>query len=281
MKRSMAKKLVSIVLVLTLAFVVVGCTEEEVTEKLTLATTTSTYDSGLLGELMSQFEEESGYQADVIAVGTGQALEVGRRGDADIIFVHAEELEKEFVAEGYGTERTYVMYNDFVVLGPEDDPANLKGTDDLGLALQKVEQIGLKGESSFASRGDDSGTHTKELSLWNIYGIDIDGDWYNSLGQGMGDTLITANEMQSYTLADRGTFLSMEDHLPNLAILFEGDENLFNPYGIIPINPEQHDVNYEGAEELVEFFVRADIQEQIGEFGKDKFAQPLFFSDAD
>ncbi|WP_408955861.1 substrate-binding domain-containing protein [Natroniella sp. ANB-PHB2] len=281
MKRSMLRKLMPMVLVLILVFVVVGCTREEVTEKLTLATTTSTYDSGLLRELIPQFESENGYEVDIIVVGTGQALEIGRRGDADIIFVHAEELEKEFVAEGYGTERTYVMYNDFVVLGPENDPANIKGTDDLGVALQKIEETGLEGESSFASRGDDSGTHTKEMNLWVAYGIGVDGDWYNSLGQGMGDTLITANEMQSYTLADRGTFLSMEDHLANLDIVFEGNEELFNPYGIIPINPNQHNVNYEGAEELVEFFVRADIQEKIGEFGKVFFEQSLFFPDAD
>ncbi|MCK8825690.1 substrate-binding domain-containing protein [Fuchsiella alkaliacetigena] len=272
------KKFILLVLIAALMLTVTACGRgDEAAKRLILATTTSTYDSGLLGELMPQFEEEKGYDVEIIALGTGQALEIGRRGDVDIILAHAKELEEEFVAEGYGTERTYVMYNEFVVLGPEDDPANLKGTTDLGVALQSIEETA----SSFASRGDDSGTHTKELNLWDEYGIDVAGDWYNSLGQGMGDTLITANEMQSYTLADRGTYLSMEDQLPNLTVVFEGAEQLFNTYGVIPINPERHDVNYEGVQKLVEFFIRDDIQEKIGKFGGDEFAQPLFFPAAD
>ncbi|MCK8817355.1 substrate-binding domain-containing protein [Natroniella sulfidigena] len=276
MKRSF---LIALVLILT--FVFIGCTREDTTERIRLATTTSTDDSGLLEELLPIFEKESDYNVEVIAVGTGQALEIGRRGDVDLLLVHALELEHEFVAQGYGTERFPVMYNDFVIVGPDDDPADIKEESNLGDSLKAVYQAGLAGDATFASRGDDSGTHAKEINLWSEYEIDREGDWYKSLGQGMGDTLITANEMQSYTLADRGTYLSMKDYLPNLAILVEGDQELFNPYGIIPINPDQHDVNYERAEKLVEFFVRSDIQEQIGEFGKDKFGQPLFFPDAD
>ncbi len=244
-----------------------------------LATTTSTDDSGLLKELLPIFEQESGYEVQVIAVGTGQAMKIGRMGDADILMVHARELENQFVNDGYGTERYSLMYNDFVLLGPVTDPAQVKSTETIKEALQAIES----NKAMFASRGDESGTHLKEESLWDEAEIDVSGtDWYKSLGQGMGETLITANEMQTYTIADRGTYLSMKHNLPNLEIVFEGDESLFNPYGIIPVNPDRFDrINHEGAKEMVEFFVREDIQEKIGEFGKDEYGQPLFFPDAD
>ncbi len=171
------------------------------------------------------------------------------------------------------------MYNDFVVVGPVDDAAGLGEAHELGEALVSIQESGEEGEVRFASRGDESGTHTKEKNLWGEDLSLIEGeDWYLSLGQGMGPTLIAANEMRAYSLTDRSTYLSVQDVLSNLAILFEGDEVLFNPYAIIPLNPEMFPhVNYEGAQALVDFFMCRDIQEQIGEFGKEKFEQPLFF----
>jgi len=252
-------------------------------ETIQLATTTSTDDSGLLEELLPIFREETGYQVDVIALGTGQALEIGRRGDADVLMVHAPELEKEFVDKGYGTARHHIMYNDFVLAGPESDPAGLGKENGLIAALHRMYQSGTRGEATFASRGDESGTYVKERELWEAADLEVEKEnWYLSLGQGMGDTLITANEMQAYTLTDRGTFLAMKDNLTNLTLLFEGDEKLINPYGIIPVNPERHShINISGAEALVEFFRSDDIQNKIGEFGKDYYGQPLFFPDAE
>ena len=252
-------------------------------EIIQLATTTSTDDSGLLEELLPIFQEETGYQVDVIAVGTGQALEIGRRGDVDILLVHAPDLEEEFVDNGYGTVRHHIMYNDFVLAGPKSDPAGIGKENQLAAALHKIYQFGRKGGATFASRGDESGTHVKEKGLWEDADLEVEREnWYLSLGQGMGDTLITANEIQAYTLTDRGTFLAMQDNLTNLTLLFEGDEKLINPYGIIPVNPEKYShINISGAEALVEFFRSEDIQNKIGEFGKSDYGQPLFFPDAD
>lgn len=289
----MARKMVWL-LVLVLVLSMAACApppeepeeEEEVAEPdevvLTLATTTSTEDSGLLDDLLPVFEEETGYEVDVIAVGTGQALEIGRRGDADILLVHAPELEEEFVDEGYGTERYPVMYNDFILLGPPEDPAQLGEAAETPEAMQALVDAGEAGEAEFASRGDESGTHTKELSLWEGVQDDVEEmEWYNSLGQGMGDTLVAANEMGAYTLADRGTYLAMEEQLANLEIVFEDSPELHNPYGIIPVNPEEFpNVHYDAAQELVDFFIRDDIQERISEFGVEEFGQPLFFPDA-
>ncbi|WP_350342998.1 substrate-binding domain-containing protein [Proteinivorax tanatarense] len=273
------KKLVFAVLVST--FFLVGCSPSD-EAALTLATTTSTDDSGLLDELLPIFEEETGHQVDVIAVGTGQALEIGRRGDADILLVHAKELEKEFVENGYGTERFTVMYNDYIFLGPVEDVANVKDSSNVDEGLSKIYQAGQNNETNFNSRGDNSGTHNKEKSLWEYYDFNAEGkNWYNSLGQGMGDTLIASNEMGAYTLTDRGTFLSMKDKLENLQIVLEGDDLLHNPYGIIPVNPNKFsNVNSEAAQELVEFFIREDIQDMIGEYGIENFGQPLFFPNA-
>ncbi len=269
--------LVSVLLVASLALI--GCSKED---RLTLSTTSSIYDSGLLDKLISEFEAEFDYDVSIIAVGTGQALEAGRMGDVDILLVHAEKLEKEFVEKGYGTERFSVMYNDFLVLGPSDDPANIKAQDGIGDVLHRIQETGLADKTSFTSRGDDSGTHAKEIDLWDEHVDDFArGDWYKSLGQGMGDTLTTSNEMHAYTIADRGTFLAMEYSLANLEILFEGDEDLCNPYGIIPVNPDIHNVNHEGAKALVEFMLRDDIQDKIGEYGKDEFGEPLFFPDGE
>ncbi|MGM0414835.1 MAG: substrate-binding domain-containing protein, partial [Bacillota bacterium] len=241
----------------------------------------------LLDELLPVFTEETGIEVDVVAVGTGQALEIGRRGDADILMVHAPDLEKEFIEEDYGTKRTYIMYNNFVIVGPPEDPAGLSDLaeedQDIAPAMEKLYEAGNNGSLRFLSRGDNSGTHVKEMELWKMAGIDDvqDADWYYSLGQGMGTTLITANEMAGYALTDRGTFLKMAEKSANLKILYEGNEALNNPYGIIPLNPEKFDsINYQAAQKLVDFMVRDDIQERIGEFGVDKFDQPLFFPDA-
>jgi len=275
---------VSLTMILA-AMLVAGCqgeSDEEVTT-MVLATTTSTYDSGLLHKLLPVFEEEHHMEVEIISVGTGQAIETGGRGDCDIILVHAQELEDQFVEEGYGTERIDVMYNDFVVLGPEGDPAGVYDNADITEALQNIVEHAEDEEVPFLSRGDGSGTHTKEVNLWDLAGIGDyeESEWYNSLGQGMGDTLIAANEMQGYVLSDRGTFLSMEEDLPNLEIIFEGDDELANPYGIIPVNPEEHpEVNHEAAQLMIEFFTSEETREKIGEFGIDEFGEPLFFPDA-
>ncbi|OWZ83399.1 substrate-binding domain-containing protein [Natranaerobius trueperi] len=276
----MLKKSLLVLLGLTLILPLLGCESES--EVLTLATTTSTEDSGLLDELLPIFEDETGYRVDVIAVGTGQALEIGRSGDADILLVHAKGLEKEFVEDGYGTKRYPVMYNDFVVLGPSKDPAAVLEANNLEKTITEIYETGEKNETSFASRGDKSGTHVKESALWEKFQLDVEAkEWYNSLGQGMGDTLIAANEMNAYSLSDRGTFLSMKDKLKNLDIVFEGDDLLTNPYGIIPVDPDTHEnVKYDASKELVEFFTRDDTQKKISEFRVDEYGEPLFFPDA-
>lgn len=271
---------VPMVLVLLIILGAVGTVEVEA-ESLTLATTSSTEDSGLLGELLPVFEERTGYDVDVIAVGTGQALETGRRGDTDVLLVHAPELEKEFVEAGFGTDRYYIMSNDIIIVGPADDPAGLAELDTAEQAMQTIKETGEAGELTFTSRGDGSGTHFQEQQLWEAAAIDLEAEvegsnWYNSLGQGMGPTLITANEMGAYTLTDRGTFLSMQDELNNLEEIFAGPEELDNPYSILPVNPEMYEVNYEGALEFVKFFLERETQEMIGEFGVENYGEPLF-----
>lgn len=258
-----------------------GQQEEEPKEtggRIILATTTSTQDSGLLDYILPVFEEEYGITVDVVAVGTGKALEMGRNGEADILLVHAKESEEEFVAEGHGLERRDVMYNDFILVGPAEDSLGLKenyGNDILG-ALTAISE----NEATFVSRGDDSGTHKKELSIWSAAGIEPAGDWYVEAGAGMGDVLKMADEMQAYTLTDRATYLNMRDVL-ELEIVVEGDENLFNQYGIIPVNPEKSEqINAEGAQKLFEWFLSEETQKLIGEYGVEEFGQPLFTPNA-
>ena len=283
----MIKNVKTIIIVAVLImFILSGCQANPAGEESTsivLATTTSTYDSGLLDELLPMFEEKHNIDVEVISLGTGQAIETGERGDCDIILVHARELEEQFVAEGYGTERFDVMYNDFVILGPEGDSRDIYPSADVSEALTNIVEHMENEEINFLSRGDGSGTHAKEINLWEDSGIDDyeDQEWYNSLGQGMGDTLVATNEMKGYTLADRGTYLSMEDNLPNLEIVFEEDVALANPYGIIPINPDKHDrIKHEEAMLMVEFFTSEEVQEKIGQFGIDDYGEPLFFPDA-
>ncbi len=255
---------------------------QEVIE-ITLATTTSTYDSGLLHEILPEFEEAHNIQVNIISLGTGQAIETGKRGDCDIILVHARDLEEQFVENGYGTERFDVMYNEFVLVGPEGDPGSVYDSVDITEALDNIVAHTSAEEVPFLSRGDDSGTHTKEMNLWELAGYDqiTEEEWYDSMGQGMGDTLIVTNERQGYVLADRGTFLSMEDKLPNLEIVFDEDDELANPYGIIPVNPDEHPhVKHEEAQLMVEFFTSEETQQKISEYGIDEYGEPLFFPDA-
>lgn len=253
---------------------------------LRLATTTSTADSGLLDAILPDFEQQYNARVDVVAVGTGQALKLGENGDADVVLVHARAREDAFVEQDFGVNRRDVMYNDFVVVGPQDDPAGIKGMEQASVAFKAIADAG----ATFASRGDDSGTFTKEQSIWASAGVTPTAElgWYKSLGQGMGETLITANELQAYSLADRGTFLSMRDRLPNLTILVGGDtidankdKSLLNPYGVIPVNPELHTgINAELAEQFAEWLTSPATQARIGEFGKDTFGQPLFYPSA-
>ena len=205
---------------------------------ITVASTTSTENSGLFDYLLPIFQEKTGIEVRVVAVGTGQAIELARNGDADVLFVHHKRSEEKFVAEGFGVERHEVMYNDFVIVGPASDPAGIKGDQDVVDAIGKI----AAAEVPFASRGDDSGTHKAELALWQEAGVDVagaSGTWYRETGSGMGPTLNTAAGMDAYALTDRGTWLSF-DNRQNLEILVEGDPRLFNQYGIILVNPEKH-----------------------------------------
>jgi tungstate transport system substrate-binding protein len=202
---------------------------------ITVASTTSTENSGLFGHILPIFTAETGIEVRVVSQGTGQALETGRRGDADVVFVHARAQEEKFVAEGYGVQRFDVMYNDFVIVGPADDPASLRAAPDAAAAMAAIAGTG----ASFASRGDDSGTHVAEKALWAAAGVEPAGGWYLSTGSGMGATLNTAAQVPAYALTDRGTWLSFQNRGP-LEIVFEGDPVLFNPYGIILVNPARH-----------------------------------------
>jgi tungstate transport system substrate-binding protein len=245
--------------------------------ELILATTTSTQDSGLLDVLIPAFEDESGYNVKPIAVGSGQALEMGERGEADVILAHSPKAEEELVAGGFGIERQAVMHNDFVIVGPADDPSGIsrsKKASDAFAALAEAEEI-------FVSRGDESGTHTKELGVWRSAEVDPAGaSWYQETGQGMGATLNVANEKRGYTLSDRGTFLSQRDNL-DLEILVEGDVALFNPYTVIVVNPEKHsEVNVEGARAFARFLISSQGQELIRTFGVEELGEPLFTPDA-
>ncbi|MCG7915472.1 MAG: substrate-binding domain-containing protein [Candidatus Thiodiazotropha weberae] len=227
-----------------------------------LATTTSTDNSGLLKELLPEFQADTGYNVHVIAVGTGKALRMGRDGDVDVILVHARSAEDEFVTQGHGEKRYGVMYNDFVIVGPQSDPAGLSKAKDATTALQLIAEH----QATFVSRGDDSGTHKKELGLWKKAAVDPHGRWYREAGQGMGKVLQIVAEMDAYTLTDRGTWLAYEKKSP-LKIGFEGDPLLFNPYGIIAVNPQRYpDTNHFGAQALIQWLISREGQERINNF---------------
>ena len=252
-------------------------------QPLRLATTTSTYDSGLLDAILPIFEEAYLAEVDVIAVGTGQAIEIGQGGDADVLLVHSRRAEDAFVADGYGVERFPVMFNDFVLVGPPADPAAVAAAATGAEALQRV----YASQSTFVSRGDDSGTYAKELALWEAAGpVPARADaWYLSIGQGMGETLQFANEVQGYTLADRGTYLSMAEGLPDLMVLFGGvtiaedpDPAMRNPYGVIQVKPADPQVPAaQKAEEFIAWLTSIETQALIQEYGVDEFGQPLFY----
>lgn len=252
---------------------------------LRLATTTSTADSGLLDAILPLYEEQANVRIDVVAVGTGQALALGEAGDADVLLVHARAREDAFLAAGHAIARYDVMYNDFVLVGPTADPAHISGMATAGEALAAI----ATAEAPFASRGDDSGTHTKELDLWKRAGLAptaADG-WYQALGQGMGDTLTFANETGAYTLTDRATFLAMQANLPNLAILVGGltiaqnqDGTLLNPYGVLIVNPDKGNIQVEGAQAFAAWLTSLETQKLISEFGLAQYGQPLFYPDA-
>jgi len=245
-------------------------------EDVILATTTSTQDSGLLDYLVPIFEKKTGYRTKTIAVGTGQALKMGEKGEADVLLTHAMQAEKPLVDAGVVRNYRLVMHNDFVITGPTEDPAKIKGKSTVE-ALKAVFESG----AAFVSRGDDSGTNKMELELWKKAGLNPKGTkWYMESGQGMGSTLLMASEKKGYTLSDRGTYLAQRHNI-KLDILVEGDPSLLNIYHVMEVNPEKFDkVNAEGAKAFVEFMTSPETQKAIGEFGRDKFGQPLFFPDA-
>jgi len=243
---------------------------------LLLATTTSTADSGLLSYLLPDFEAKYNVKVNVVAVGSGQAMEIGKKGDADVLLVHARAAEDQFVADGFGIKRDDVMYNDFLILGPAADPAGIKGMKDAAAAFAKIAEA----KAPFASRGDNSGTHVKEKDIWKKANITPSGDWYLSLGQGMGETLTVAKEKGAYTLSDRGTYLSRKDNL-GLEVLVEGDAALFNPYGVIAVNPAKWpQVNAELANQFVEWLLSVETQEKIAAY-KHASGLPLFFPNSE
>jgi tungstate transport system substrate-binding protein len=251
-------------------------TPEPKVKDLILATTTSTVDTGLLDVLNPIFEKKTGFRVKTISVGTGQALAMGEKGEADVLLTHAEEAEKKLVESGAVINYQLVMHNDFVIVGPSSDPAGIKGRP----SSEALKAVAAK-KSRFISRGDDSGTHKKELSIWKKAGVTPAGaKWYQESGQGMGATLRMASEKQAYSLTDRGTYLAQKASL-KLDILSEGDKSLLNIYHVMQVNHEKFTkVNAEGAKAFVAFMIAPETQKMIGEFGKEKFGAPLFFPDA-
>ena len=246
---------------------------------LILATTTSTQDSGLLDILIPMFEEQTGYKVQTVAVGSGQAMEMGQQGNADVLLVHSPTAEKTFMEEGWGKDRALIMHNDFVIVGPAADPAKIKG-----LGPSESFKAIATAEAPFVARADKSGTSTKELGIWTKAEVDpatTKPAWYIETGQGMGPSLTIASEKGAYTLTDRATFLANKDKL-QLEILVEGNKTLLNIYHVITVNPEKWPkVNYEGAAAFMKFMLDPATQDVISQFGVDKFGQPLFFPDAD
>lgn len=278
--------IVSVTLLLVLSLVAGACSAKPAplptrpnpaNPELILATTTSTQDSGLLDVLVPRFEQLTGYRVKPIAVGTGQAMVMGERGEADVLLVHAPESEVKFMQAGHGIDRRLVMHNDFTIVGPAADPAGIKGT---ALAVDALKKIAAA-KAIFVSRGDNSGTDQLEKKLWQKGGIDPKGQsWYQESGQGMGATLGIASEKDAYTITDRATYLATSKNL-SLDMLVERDPVLLNIYHVIQVNPQKSSkINAEGARAFADFMVSAEVQQIIGSFGIDKFGQPLFFPDA-
>jgi tungstate transport system substrate-binding protein len=262
-----------IALLLSLAAFATGAGERFIT----VASTTSTEQSGLFGYLLPIFEQKTGIKVHVVALGTGQALDLARRGDADVVFVHAKSAEEKFLAEGQGVKRYPVMYNDFVLIGPKSDPAKVAGGKDIVEALKKIQAAG----AAFVSRGDRSGTHMAELDLWKISGIDIEktkGAWYRDVGQGMGPALNTASSMNAYILSDRGTWLAFKNR-GDLEIVVEGDKRLFNQYGVMLVNPDKHpDVKKELGQAFIDWLVSSEGQKAIADYKVG--GEQLFFANS-
>jgi tungstate transport system substrate-binding protein len=254
-----------------------ACNAKSSNSNLLLVSTTSTQDSGLLDVLLPAFEKESGYSVQLISTGSGQALKIAEEGNADVILLHSPSAEKEFMAQGFGIDRRLVMHNDFVVIGPADDPAKISGKNPAE-ALKMIYQA----QVNFVSRGDDSGTHVKELALWKLAGLDPLGqNWYLETGQGQGATLSIANEKDGYALTDRATFLAYQTNI-SLKILIQNDKSLLNVYHVITVNPETWpQINLEGAQAFADFITSPQGQEIIREFGVREYGQTLFFPDAD
>jgi tungstate transport system substrate-binding protein len=230
-----------------------------------VSSTTSTQDSGLFGHILPLFKQKTGIEVKVVAQGTGQALDTGRRGDADVVFVHAKSAEEKFLAEGQGVKRFPVMYNDFVLIGPKSDPAGVKGMKDVGQALKTI----MAKQAMFISRGDKSGTHIAEINLWKASGVDVEKDkgaWYKSIGQGMGAALNTAEASNAYVLSDRGTWISFKNK-GDLVIVVEGDKRLFNQYGVMLVNPEKHsNVKKELGQQFIDWLVSPEGQKAIANY---------------
>jgi len=252
-------------LIAVAATAVLGAAAFAQDKSIVVASTTSTQDSGLFGHILPLFKAKTGIDVRVVAQGTGQALDTGRRGDADVVFVHARSAEEKFLAEGFGAKRYPVMYNDFILIGPQSDPAGIKGSKDIVAALKTLKNKG----SAFISRGDKSGTHQAELNLWSIAGIDIakeKGPWYKEIGQGMGAALNTASASNAYVLADRGTWLSFKNR-GDLVIAVEGDKRLFNQYGVMLVNPQKHpSVKKELGQQFIDWLVSAEGQTAIADY---------------
>jgi tungstate transport system substrate-binding protein len=284
------RSLLTLVSLLILVVFLVGCVANQPTptptestpvpvekKEVILSTTTSTQDSGLLETLLPEFTKDTGYDIKVVAVGSGQALKMGEEGEADVLLVHAKASEEEFIKAGHGLQRFDVMYNDFVLIGPKGDTVLKNNAQNEALkALQYIKDNKLK----FVSRGDDSGTHKAELKLWKALTIEPTGDWYISAGKGMGAVIQMADEMKAYTISDRATFLSMQDKV-NLEIVVEQDPKLYNQYGVIAVNPNKNDkINGIGAEAFVDWIRSEKAQKLIGQFGVEKYGQPLFIPNA-
>jgi tungstate transport system substrate-binding protein len=277
MNRRIGKKILLSGMIVSL-FLITGTASIQAQPKtIILATTTSTQDSGLLDVLIPIFEKKTSYFVKTIAVGSGQAMAMGQKGEADVLLVHSPDAEKKFISEGYGVNRRLIMHNDYIIVGPSEDPAKIKGMKSSTEAFKKI----ASGKALFLSRGDNSGTHSKEKAIWKASGINPEGEkWYQQTGLGMGQTLNVAAEKKGYTLADRGTYLALKKNL-GLDILVEGDAILLNIYHVIEVNPAKWPkVNSAGAKAFADFMVAKETQDIIKTFGVDKFGSPLFFPDA-
>ena len=272
------KGVLTVLLAIVALLLISSMTSVQAQEKtIILATTTSTQDSGLLDVLLPVFEKKTGYFVKTIAVGSGQAMAMGQKGEADVLLVHSPAAEKKFIADGFGINRKIIMHNDYIIVGSSEDPAKIKGTKSTPEAFKKIAAAG----ALFLSRGDNSGTHAKEKDVWKAAGINSEGQkWYQQTGLGMGQTLNVANEKKGYTLADRGTYLSLKKNL-KLDILMEGDAILLNVYHVIEVNPSKWPkANAAGAKAFSDFMIAKETQNMIRTYGVDKYGSPLFFPDA-